>query len=154
MSAPRKFDYAEAKRLRDKGLLYREIGESLGVTDSAVRLALNWRQRALVDMRVAEVQRSGVCRVCGVQCSFNPSQQVRGQEICKRCSSDLKITAVTDTSLKCHRCKEFKHDNDFAFSRAKKCEVRRGRHTNCRPCSTEAKREWRDGLKARGIPVR
>lgn len=39
MSAPRKFDHAEARRLRTTGLTYVQVAALLGVSVSAVRLA-------------------------------------------------------------------------------------------------------------------
>ena len=141
----RKFDWDEAVRLRKQGMLLREIAARLGVSESAVDHAVNPRSRARAAAITSEYQRGGTCIDCGKQCSRNYS--VHTPRRCHSCAARALVTAVRDDGLLCFRCKEWKWDTEFPYSRAKRNEVRRGRHSFCRGCQTIARREYRNRNK-------
>jgi hypothetical protein len=142
----RKFDWDEARRRHAAGETLAEIARDLGVTPNAVRFAVNDRARIRAELRASAWQMLGACPDCGARASRNGTD---GQHRCTACAAKLKATSVRDRELQCMRCREWKHDNEFPFSRAE--PQRRGRHKQCRPCQTEAKRAYRERRK---VPCR
>lgn len=142
MSAPRRFDHDEARRLRaEAGLSVAEIARRMGVTYMSVARVCDARIRATFDARHAEWQRGGVCVDCGGPCSRNST---RGVQRCRSCAAAARTLNVRDGELRCERCKEWKPDADFP--KGAKAH-RRHRHSLCRSCNTTARREYRDRVK-------
>lgn len=87
----RKFDWDEARRLRDQGWSLKAIAETFGVSIKAVHLATN--DDALKRSRAysAKRQRSGVCAACGGQCTIGtanrPGRRGTGERLCIACRS-------------------------------------------------------------------
>lgn len=140
MPRARLFDYDEAKRLRADGLTYQAIADRFGVSNSAVALAVNDAAREIANERANAWQRRGVCIDCGGQCTRTAGTPAHR---CKTCAALAKATSVREDELQCMKCREWKPDAGFPSNRAES-GVRRGRHDQCRPCLTEAKREWRE----------
>jgi predicted Zn-ribbon and HTH transcriptional regulator len=139
MGAPRKFDWDEAARLYETGLTYEEIAEALGVSSSAVWLALNPEARARGDARKWQWQREARCPDCGAQTTRT---HIGADSRCKRCAALARATSVRATELRCMTCREWKPDEEFPSNRAA-TKVRRGRHRQCRICQTVARRDHR-----------
>lgn len=139
----RRFDYDEAKRLREEGLTYQQIASRFGVTDSAVYWAVNDGAREAMIARHGEWQRGGTCVDCGSPCSRNRS---RRHERCHACASLARATSVRPNELRCRTCHEWKPDEGFPGGERPN-GARRGRHGQCRSCLTEAKRAWRERNK-------
>lgn len=135
----RKFDWDEARRLRSQGWTLVEIARKFGVSPRAVGYAVNDEILARMRAYHAEYQRGGTCVDCGAEISHNASRPVSR---CVRCSAIRLGTSARDGELFCFRCKEWKPDDAFPRSRSEKF-ARRERHTLCRSCQTEAKREYR-----------
>lgn len=150
----RKFDRAEARRLRERGLTYREIGERLGVSATAIGLALNPRSRMLNELNSALWIMSGRCRECGAACTNRPSRDGLGPR-CHACYAKSLVTTVRADSLRCVDCKRWLPDSMFPQYHA--AEYRRYRYRSCRECSTSRRREYRERTKvpcdACGQPV-
>lgn len=140
MSAPRRFDWDEARRLRRTGMSYAEIARRVGVSPHAVKRACDAHYRNADALRQSLYQR-GTCSECGEPCSWNRYRQEK--PICRDCSHVKKATSVRPDSLYCASCREWKHDNEFAFSRSAS-KPRRGRHRQCRACQTEARQAYRE----------
>lgn len=56
-------------------------------------------------------------------------------------------TSIRADTLRCGRCKEWKADEEFY--RCASSPLRRGRHSTCKACNANDKREWR-AARARG----
>jgi hypothetical protein len=147
MAGPRLFDHDEAVVRHALGWSYRELAVEYGVTTSAIGQAIlrqtdpEWRQRQVLYHR--EYQRRTLkvpCLRCG-----KPVWKKRGKEqrsgLCIRCVGADKATSVRPTKLRCSECGWWLPDKEFPFQRAN--VARRGRHSVCTPCGTEAKRAWR-----------
>lgn len=146
MSGPvRTFDYAEAKRLRAAGETYAAIGRRFGVTPEAARLAVRDDVRARALAASAAWQAAGRCPDCGAPATrHSRTWQLR----CRDCAVRAQTTSVRETELLCMTCREWKPDAAFARNRTE--PQRRGRHDQCTPCNTAAKRAWRQRRAAEG----
>ncbi len=141
----RKFDWEEARRLRaEEKLTYQQIADLLGVTDTAVMNVCNPKAYARAKVYSAAWQRSGVCVKCGAQRSRNSTLEREGvmKGRCVSCAAKERATSVREDELQCVTCREWKTDDGFPFN-ASQNRLRRGRHSQCRVCQTEAKRSWR-----------
>lgn len=136
----RKFDWYEARRRHANGETYSALAREYGVSATAVQLACNDEMRRKVAERSAAYQKSGVCEVCGKQCSYNAS--TRGVVRCRSCASDSLVTTVRPTELRCVRCKEWKSDESFPHDRNH--SRRRYRHRECTDCNTLYRHEYRE----------
>lgn len=143
MAPQRKFDWAEAQRLRRQGWTYTRIAERLGVSYQAVRFACDARARNMAALLNFERQRQGTCCDCGTQISSNAAKPAKR---CWQCASLHRATSVRETTLRCVSCGEWRPDNDFPYSRSAR-PVWRGRHSVCRACQTIVKRAYRARLK-------
>lgn len=139
---PRTFDYHEARRLRAEGVTYQAIADKFGVSDSAVYLAVNPDARAKMIERGGEWQRRGICIKCGGPCTRTAGQPAHR---CRRCFAIDMAVSVREGELQCVKCRDWKPDTEFPRSRAE--PARRGRHSQCRACTTEAKRIYREKTK-------
>lgn len=138
----RKFDWDEAKRLREEGLTYEEIGRRLGVSAVAAHYACDPAAYAASNERAATWQRQGICPDCGAQTTRH-SATVSSR--CRKCYSLAKASSVRPTELRCVSCREWLPDPEFP--RHRRNVARRGRHRQCRECNTVAKRAWRQRQK-------
>jgi hypothetical protein len=99
----------------------------------------------MANARTSAYQRIGQahCVDCGIGISRNAS---RPSERCKRCAGLHRATTVRDATLLCVTCKQWLRDKDFPCNRNKN-GARRGRHKQCRACSTIARRQHREREK-------
>ncbi len=133
----RKFDHDEAKRRKEAGESVASLAREYGVTPHAVWMVVSPKSKADNLRAQAKLRAKGRCERCG-----GWKHGATAAKVCQRCAADLKITTVTETTLQCIRCKEFKPDAEFPFNRAESA-IRRGRHGECRACNTIARREHR-----------
>lgn len=142
VSAPRRFDWEEARRLRSLGWSYQRIADRLGVSSPSVRLACDERARARMAAARARWRRSGRCPRC-----WAPATRYAGgvSALCRGCWARRQATSVRDNELRCVDCGEWKPDREFALNRA--APARRGRHPVCRPCGTVRRRREREARK-------
>lgn len=142
MAGPRKFDHDKARARRAAGESVASLAERYGVTETAIRVAVDARARLRYEMYQAQRQRS-VCGECGDPCSWNPSQQEAPR--CRACHAKARATTVRFDGLLCLACREWKWDSEFPWSRAE--PHRRGRHNSCRACQTKLRRDYRNRHK-------
>lgn len=140
---PRKFDWDEARRLRDQGLSYAAIGQRLGVSETAVWRVISEDRMVYTLASNARRQTSGTCHVCGAPCSHNATQNRRGgrqpdQDLCRSCAN---TTSVRPTTLKCSECGDWYPDDAFWRNRAN--PHRRGRHQSCKACGVARRKAYR-----------
>lgn len=132
-----RFDHDVARARRAAGETYASIARDLGVSPTAVAYACDPVQRERSAKRLAEWVRSGSCPDCGAPCTNRKGTR------CQACATAARATSVRDGELYCSACDTWKPDDAFPHSRAERVRVRRGRHTMCRACLTEQKRDWR-----------
>jgi hypothetical protein len=137
----RKFDWDEARRLREAGTPYATISTRLGVSYGAVYFALNDGARELMAARNKQWQREGVCEDCGARCSRNASRAVTR---CSACAGKIRATSVRGNELLCLTCRKWQPHEAFPMGGNR---ARSGRHQQCRTCNTDAKREWRKRVR-------
>jgi hypothetical protein len=140
----RKFDHTEARRRYRAGESGPALAREYGVTPQAIYFAVSARVRAAQSASQWKRLRS-VCSDCGQPCSFNRYIQERPR--CRACFVIAQTTNVRDDALRCGTCREWKWDTAFPYSRAKRCEHRRGRHAQCRECCTKLRRAYRERNK-------
>lgn len=141
----RKFDWDDARWRAAAGESITEIARSFGVSRTAVLRVVDPDVNRRMAERVYLHKRNSRCPDCGAQTWRRPD----GREArCVNCSSRLRATSVRPDSLRCYACREWKPDEAFPFSRNNL--ARRGRHNQCRPCLTEAKRDYRRRNPGRG----
>ena len=133
----RKFDWEEAQRRHEDGESYTSLALDYGVSKAAVRLACDDEARRKMAEHSAIWQRSGSCPDCGAQTTHRSEGDAR----CRSCHAKTRAISVRDLELQCITCREWKPDQDFARNVAE--PARRGRHTQCRGCSTISRREHR-----------
>jgi hypothetical protein len=137
----RKFDWDEARRLREEGESYTKLGARFGVSASAIYFACNPKAYEAARVRSSAAQRSGICVVCGERCSWNRAQQTAPR--CRRCAAlDRTTTVEWDDHgaigrIRCHVCHVWKDVDEFAPSQ------RYSGARTCRVCNTRIKRESR-----------
>lgn len=132
----RKFDHDEAKKRYEAGESVAGMAREFGVHVSAV-----WQ---VVSPRIVESQRrlherlraAGECERCG-----GWKNGLTQTALCHKCAMADRVTSVRPTTLRCGTCREWKSDGEFAGARTN--PARRDRHDQCRPCSTKARREYR-----------
>ena len=134
----RRFDWDEARRLHAEGTPIAEIARAMGVTDAAIRRVVVEGYAERDYERRSEWLRSGVCPNCG-----GPSTRRSKNEslFCRACNAKRMATTVREDELWCASCKQWKPDRAFPRSRSE--SHRRGRHGQCTPCQTRAKRDYR-----------
>lgn len=142
---PRSFDYDEARRLRTGGATVAELCERFGVSEHAIRCAINETYRlkqnakgAAISERKREPCRGG----CGTLVWMH---QPGRSGFCIRCSAIERTTTAREDTLQCARCDDWKPDDDFPRRTA--AVARRGRAPICRPCETIARQERRERRK-------
>ena len=120
------------------GLTYKEIGVRLGVSLQSVRMACDDEARGRQYRTLSDraYWRTGACVDCGT-----PVNRFRPGSRCRDCNAKNMTFTVRDDTLLCTRCGRWLPDD--AFPHNKTAKERRGRHSLCRPCQTERKREWR-----------
>lgn len=143
MALPRRFDWDMAKRMRARGMTYVDIAADLGVSPTAVARVCDTYRHNQLALHNHRQQRSGVCVDCGKQRSHNYTNSRRGIDKgrCLECSYIHAATSVRDDALKCVTCKQWLWDTAFPHNRRE--PIRRGRHTQCTACNTDAMRKWR-----------
>jgi hypothetical protein len=135
----RKFDWDEAKRRHAAGESYSSIARAFGVSGAAIRRVVDENAYRYDRENVAAWQASGTCPDCGTQ-STRRAAGVSSR--CTHCSAIAKATSVREDTLQCVTCKAWKPDEDFPHNR-EEWLARRGRHSQCRPCQTRARRDHR-----------
>lgn len=143
MGRPRKFDWDEARRLRESGMSFDAIARQLGVSSTAVICALDpeYRSRNRAQALAWQFKHKpwrGVCPDCGGVASTGRGQWAR----CRACYAKLQATSVRDDTLRCHRCREWKPDDAFT-QKPTTTKLRRGRDAECKTCQAQRKREYR-----------
>jgi hypothetical protein len=134
----RKFDWDEAKQRRLAGASVRELAAEYGVSTSMVYYATNARAYARMRSYGAVWQRDGTCVDCGATCTR------RAETRCVECATRLRATSVRPSELRCQTCRKWKPDKEFSRGVRRS---RRGRHQNCRSCSTRLRQDYRDRHK-------
>lgn len=137
----RKFDHDEARRMRAQGRTYADIAVLMGVSSQAVLRVCNpavYESVHQASLAWTRKQR----RPCRGGCGALVWTNVHGRSgYCPVCHGrEIRATTVRPDTLLCTRCGMWKPDEDFPFGGKK---GRRLRHTYCRPCQTEARREYR-----------
>lgn len=143
----RRFDRDEARRLRDQGLTYAEVGRRLGVTREAIRYGLDPAARLRADAARARLQTSGTCIDCGAPCSHNATSNTlagRGpdDDVCRECSYARQRTSVRPDALWCPGCEAWLPDDAF-HRNASSRKGRRGRRNECKACDTARRHAYR-----------
>lgn len=151
MSAPRRFDHDEARRLRAEGVRVVEIAGRFGVSKNAIHLVVNDDYRARQRAYHAAWQKSGVCADCGGPCirEAHPSQGAHGVPLCIVCAGRRNRTrfrydaegAVTE--IRCSTCKQWKAASSYQGHHGRA----EGKHQQCRACGTRARRDYRERHK-------
>lgn len=143
----RKFDWDEAARMHASGMSKAAIARQLGVSTTAVAIALDPEMRERYARRAHEWTRDGRCPDCGGKATRHGPKQLH----CRRCASLRRITTVREDTLRCTTCKTWKPDEDFPSDRSQ--PHRRNRSRQCRPCQTIAKRRWRERYPERSADL-
>lgn len=148
MNRQRRFDWDEARRLRDTGLSFEAIARQLGVTGTAVLCAVDPEYRArnraaALAWQFEHKPWRGVCPDCRGVASTGRGQWAR----CKACYAKIQATSVREDTLRCHRCHGWKPDDAFT-PKPTTTKLRRGRDGECRECQAQRKREFRARVKA------
>ena len=130
----RRFDWDEARGLRDSGMAYTKIAERLGVSAQAIRRVLIPGEYERMDAASSAWLRGGTCERCGGSCT-------RGHDYCAACLPHVQATTVREHELQCTTCREWKPDDAFAGD--KRRVARRGRHRQCSECGTKARAAYR-----------
>jgi hypothetical protein len=141
---PRKFDWDEARRMRAEGMYYSAIGRALGVSETAVRRALDPAVRQKMHTAVLEWTRKNKRAPCKGGCGTLVWTQTSGRKgYCLTCSGAQRATVgVGEGVLECAKCGEWKADEEF-YSRPT-AVVRRGRRTVCKVCDNTGRVErWK-----------
>jgi hypothetical protein len=139
----RTFDWDEAKRLRAEGLSYAKIGAALGVSYTAVYLAVNDEQRERQRAYHAAWQKQGpACVDCGKTTSRNRRRASLRCADCRNAHLIATAPSVHPDTLRCYRCRKWKPDDDFYRSADAK-KARRGRKQQCKQCDNTMRREHR-----------
>jgi hypothetical protein len=139
----RKFDHDEARKLRAEGWSYRELAARFGVSDSAILRVCNPQSRAKMEAHSAAWSRRQrqPCRGgCG-RLVWHHGRRIRSG-YCPSCLGKLKTRTVRPDTLLCTHCGEWKLDEEFPFGRTAN-KSRRDRHSFCRGCQAEVRREHR-----------
>ena len=149
MSAPRRFDWDEANRLRGEGATYAEIGRRLGVTGNAIYLACNSHARAR-QRKYGAAWKKMTCEDCGGTCAPNPYHPHARLDrmICRKCSSRRRREETLlkrmnhDGDLLCARCGEWRPVETFAMNYGYP-------RWECRYCETTRRRANREANRDR-----
>jgi hypothetical protein len=148
MPQPRRFDRDEMVRMVGLGVPKAALARLWGVSPSAIDQAWarhhNTPRAATLRAYHRDYQRAqyeagayGNCIDCD-DAVWKGDGKTRLR--CRACAIKKRAFTVRDDTLLCGKCKEWKPDEDFSFSRHK---GRRGRSSLCRPCSTIERREYR-----------
>lgn len=139
----RKFDWDEAKRDHAAGVNIQTLADRYGVSYTAVYRVVvpgvNERMRANLK-RFEENHRVPCIEECGRTVSYIGARYHGGR--CVECATLAKATSVRPAELQCATCREWKPDDAFPNNRQEN-GARRGKHAQCRPCQTIARRSHR-----------
>lgn len=137
----RTFDWEEARRLHEEeGLSVRAIARRLGVSTTAMYFAVNPQTYERAKALNAAWQRSGTCEECGGPCTRKAAAYRRGVPLCHRCAAfAYQATNVRPGEQRCITCREWKPNWEFPRNKSRLT----GRHSECTPCQTKARTEWR-----------
>lgn len=144
-AALRRFDHDDARALYARGWSLVDLAEHFDVSPAGIRRVVDPAHRATVDRREAERQRqiAGSCR-CGRPMTYASMARHRrlGQAPrCQRCEGADRQRTARPRTLLCTTCDQWQPDDAFPFDERR--ISRRGRHSQCRLCNTNAKRAWR-----------
>jgi len=130
----RKFDWDKALELRARGAPIAAIARILGVSVTAVRMAVVPGSREEARDRKRRWQAIGqeLCEECDGPRSRNDSADVRH---CLACSIKLRRTSVREDALRCSVCREWLPDDRFYRSNISSHAARRGRRRDCKACN-------------------
>jgi hypothetical protein len=133
----RKLDWEDAQRRHAAGESYSSIARDYDVSPVTVALACDEEQRRKYAERSKKYSAIGTnsCEDCGAPIT-------RYATVCQTCRGLRDAITVREDTLQCVSCKEWKPDEEFPRNRELK-GARRGRHRQCRPCSTKARRDYR-----------
>lgn len=145
MSAPRRFDHDEARRFYATGdWSYAALGRHYGVTDHAIRAAVNPDVRRMKNEN-SRAYVTMICEDCGGQCIHNYwAKTVRNDRIvCRACAFQrlreesllARMNAAGD--LLCRSCGKYKPMTDFV------AKANGSPRPWCRECSTAARQAHR-----------
>lgn len=144
----RRFDYEEAQSRYDAGESLSALAAEYGVTYTAVWQVVTPAGRHLAKRSADNVRArtvgQGICDDCGGPMSA--ASRRHGSTRCMPCAARARATTVRAGELRCNRCREWKIDENFPMNRSKR-GARRGRHQQCRACSTILRREYRERHK-------
>lgn len=144
MPQPRKFDHDKAREMRADGLTYTRIAAEFDVSVNAVRRVVDPKAREKMAQATAariRARREPCKGGCGRLVWLHGTRKQTGSGYCRRCHGIHRAETVRPTTLLCARCGEWKPDEDF-FVRSD-AVARRGRSSECRPCSTITRRAHR-----------
>lgn len=149
MGRPRAFDHEGAVRRHGEGESIAALAVEYGVSKSAIYQAIERvdperHERALAYHRTW--QSSRFRRPCIRGCGRLAWHQAGREGVCIRCRNAERTTTVGEHVLLCTRCGEWKPDEAFPMGGHRKIG-RRGRHSTCRGCQAEVKREYRERRK-------
>lgn len=140
----RKFDWDEAKRLRERGLTIGQVAIELGVSKNMVWVVTTpGAYEKLLERNKERARSGGTCVDCGTAISLNYSRRAQR---CSECYAYAQTVNVRDKELRCTTCRKWKPDEEFPRNRSAGF-TRRGRHKECRACNTIRRREYRNRNK-------
>jgi hypothetical protein len=138
----RKFDWDEARRLREEGLSWSVIARELGVSSAAVQRVCDPKRREQMAEATARYMKSASCVDCGKSCTPVAFHKNKGntEPRCNRCANLFYLaTSYRDGEQRCSECRQWKPLWDYP---RRKTRIM-GRHKICTPCGTKMKRDWR-----------
>lgn len=149
----RKFDYAEAKRMRKRGLSYGQIARELGVSPTAVQRAVDPEKRKQMEEKTAAYIRDHRRQPCKGGCGtlvwmnqpdYPTKDGVKQRSgFCRACASKNNAKSqVRKGKLLCTSCEAWKMDEEFPKGGS---AVRRDRRHHCTKCETDARQVRRAG---------
>lgn len=137
----RKFDHDVCLALWNTGQYTKyQLARKFVVSWAAIDRVVNPRRLEIEKRAVLNYRAKGRCDDCGGP--MNNHSRALGSTRCRPCSYLAQGTTAREGELQCGTCKEWKPDEEFPRNRHEKW-VRRGRHGQCRVCTTIARREYR-----------
>lgn len=145
----RKFNHEDARRRYAAGETLAGIARALGVSERAVKIAVDEKTRIRDYERTLAWMRAGVCPDCGQPATrFSKTRQLRCQECAsKRRRRSVRVDGEGNlVAIRCFDCGEWLGQELFSPSRWKLSLARKGSRT-CRACESRRRREYREHRK-------
>ena len=141
----RKFDWDQAKRMRDSGMTIADIAAALGVSYGGVRRVVDPHYRAMLDVSAAEYQRTHWRRKRMDQCKCG-AEKTKSANMCAACHRDkFDVDVGPSGTLRCHLCDRFLPTEVFPTDNRK--PLRGFRRTICRSCDSRRRKLNRERRK-------